>query len=112
MSIPIRRIELKEQTNFFPHGVLGYCLTRTHYFDPVFSEIKLDLKTVVHAPQEKLLDLLVSILAGCRTVAQVNTRIRPDRVLAQAWYYLPSYCNPLARPSIINLTISPSISLS
>jgi len=85
MSISIRRIELKEQTNFVPLGVLGYCLTRTHYFDPLFSEVRLPLKTVLHAPQDKLLDLLVSILAGCRSVAQVNTRIRPDLVLAQAW---------------------------
>lgn len=85
MSITIRRIELKEQTNFVPLGVLGYCLTRAHYFDPIFSEIQLPLKTVTHAPKDKLLDLLVSILAGCRSVAQVNTRIRPDLVLAQAW---------------------------
>lgn len=85
MSIPIRRIELTEQTNFVPLGVLGYCLTRTHYFDPIFSGIRLPLKTVTHAPQDKLLDLLVSILAGCRSVVQVNTRIRPDLVLAQAW---------------------------
>jgi hypothetical protein len=85
MSIPIRTIELKEQTNFVPLGVLGYCLTRTRYFDPIFSELRLPLKTVTHAPQDKLLDLLVSILAGCRSVAQVNTRIRPDLVLAQAW---------------------------
>lgn len=85
MSIPIRRIELIEQTNFVPLGVLGYCLTRTHYFDTIFSEIRLPLKTVTHAPKDKLLDLLVSILAGCRSVVQVNTRIRPDLVLAQAW---------------------------
>ncbi len=85
MKIIIRRTELKEQTNFVPLGVLGYCLTRTHYFDPLLSKIQLPLKTVLHAPQDKLLDLLVSILAGCRSVAQVNTRIRPDLVLAQAW---------------------------
>jgi hypothetical protein len=85
MSITIHRIDLKEQTSFVPLGVLGYCLTRTHYFDPIFSAIRLPLKTVRHAPQDKLLDLLVSILAGCRSVAQVNTCIRPDRVLAQAW---------------------------
>jgi hypothetical protein len=85
MSITIRRIELKEQTSFVPLGVLGYCLTRTRYLTPVFSEIQLPLKKVAHAPQDKLLDLLVSILGGCRSVAQVNTRIRPDLVLAQAW---------------------------
>lgn len=32
-----------------------------------------------------LLDLWVSILAGCRSVSHVNTHIRPDLVLAQAW---------------------------
>jgi hypothetical protein len=85
MSIPIRRIELKEQTNFVPLGVLGYCLTRTDYFDPVFLEMQLPLKTVRYAPRDKLLDILVSILAGCRSIAQVNTRIRPDLVLAEAW---------------------------
>ncbi len=85
MSTTIRVVELKEQTEFVPLAVLGYCLTRTNFLDPVFSELDLPIKTVDHAPSEKLLDLLVSILASCRSVVQVNTRIRPDRVLAQAW---------------------------
>lgn len=85
MSTSIRVVELKDQTEFVPLAVLGYCLTRTNFLDPVFSELKLPIKTVDHAPSEKLLDLLVSILASCRSVAQVNTRIRPDRVLARAW---------------------------
>jgi hypothetical protein len=40
---------------------------------------------VDHAPEAKLLDVVVSILAGCRSIAQVNTRLRPDIALAHAW---------------------------
>jgi hypothetical protein len=32
-----------------------------------------------------LQDVLVAILAGCRSLAQVNTRMRPEQVLAAAW---------------------------
>jgi hypothetical protein len=64
---------------------LGYCLTRSKFFDPVFSQLALPIKTVDHKPSEKLLDLLVSLLASCRSINQINTRIRPDLALAHAW---------------------------
>jgi hypothetical protein len=85
MSTKINLVPLEGQTSFAPLGVLGYCLTRTDFLLPVFAELDLSLKTVDHAPSEKLLDLLVSILAGCRSIQQVNTRLRPDLALAQAW---------------------------
>ena len=46
------------------------------------------MKTYDHKPYEKLQDVLVAIMAGCRSLNQVNTRIRPDRALAQAWQRL------------------------
>jgi hypothetical protein len=85
MSTKIRLVPLKGQTCFAPLAVLGYCLTRTRFLSPVFAELDLSLKTVDHAPSDKLLDILVSILAGCRCIQQVNTRLRPDLALAQAW---------------------------
>jgi len=85
MSTTIRLTELPHETCFAPLGVLGYCLTRTRFLAPVWAELALALKTVDHPPQAKLLDLLVSILAGCRSIAQVNTRLRPEVALAQAW---------------------------
>lgn len=81
----IRLTEMPEETHFAPLGVLGYCLTRTHFLDPVFKSVRLPLKTVIHRPESKLLDVLVSILAGCRAIRQVNTRLRPDLALARAW---------------------------
>jgi hypothetical protein len=43
------------------------------------------MKHYDHTIQEKLQDMLVAIMAGCRTLNQVNTLIRPDLVLAKAW---------------------------
>jgi hypothetical protein len=76
---------MPEETHFAPLGVLGYCLTRTHFLDPVLNSVRLPLKTVIHPPESKLLDVLVSILAGCRAIRQVNTRLRPDLALTRAW---------------------------
>lgn len=81
----IRLTTLPEETQFAPLGVLGYCLTRTHFLDPVLKSVRLPLKTVTHSPASKLLDVLVSILAGCGAIRHVNTRLRSDLALAQAW---------------------------
>lgn len=85
MTPKIRLVSLKQETSFAPLGVLGYCLTRTQFLAPVFAELELPQKTVEHEPTRKLQDLLVGILAGCRSVSQINTLIRPDEVLARAW---------------------------
>jgi hypothetical protein len=47
--------------------------------------VELKIKTVTHEPAQKLQDVLVSILANCSSIKQVDLRIRPDVVLAQAW---------------------------
>jgi hypothetical protein len=85
MPTIVRLTDMPNETGFAPLGVLGYCLTRTQFLAPVWAELDLPLKTVDHTPKAKLLDLVVSILAGCRAIAQVNTRIRPDVALAHAW---------------------------
>jgi hypothetical protein len=85
MPTSVRLVDMPNETCFAPLGVLGYCLTRTQFLAPVWAELKLPLKEVDHAPAAKLLDVVVSILAGCRAIGQVNTRLRPDVALAQAW---------------------------
>ena len=85
MSTAIRLTNMSQDTSFVPLGVLGYCLTRSDFLAPVLSDLVLPIKEVDHAPDAKVLDVLVSILAGCRAISQVNTRIRPDIALARAW---------------------------
>ena len=85
MRPQIQLTHLPEDTAFAPLGVLGYCLMRTNFLAPVFTDLHLPLKVVEHPPTAKLLDVLVSILVGCRALMQVNTRVRPDLALARAW---------------------------
>jgi hypothetical protein len=85
MTTRIRLTAMPEDTSFAPLGVLGYCLTRTDFLAPVFADLVLPMKEVVYTPKEKLLDVLVSILAGCRAIYHANLRIRPDVALACAW---------------------------
>ena len=85
MKTKIRLVSMPEETGFVPLGVLGYCLTRTNFLAPVFTELELPIKKIDHTAHDKVLDVLVSILAGCRAIYQVDTRIRPDVALAQAW---------------------------
>src|SRR5262249_46450381 len=85
MGPSIRLMSMPNETNFAPLGVLGYCLTRSNFLWPTLTAVHLPLKAVDHTPASKLLDVLVSILAGCRALSQVNTRLRPDRALARAW---------------------------
>ena len=85
MATIIRLTTMPQDTNFAPLGILGYCLTRTAFLAPVFADLALPIKEVDHAPEAKLVDVLASILAGCRAIYQVNTRIRPDLALARAW---------------------------
>lgn len=85
MSVAISLEPVQYQTCFAPLGVLGYCITQSGLLDPVWTNIVLPIKTYTHQPYEKLQDVVVAILAGCRSLYQVNTRIRPDTALANAW---------------------------
>ena len=85
MSLTIRLEEMRQETNYAPLGVVGYCLNQSKFLEPIWQRIELELKTVEHEPRAKLQDVLVSILSGCRAISQVNTRLRPELALAQAW---------------------------
>ncbi|NLS79291.1 MAG: hypothetical protein GXY76_18740 [Chloroflexi bacterium] len=85
MTTVVRLVKMPEHTGYAPLAVLGYCLSRTRFLDPLWNGLDLGLKTVDHSPEAKLQNLLLSILAGCRSIAQVNTRLRAEAALAQAW---------------------------
>ncbi len=85
MKTCVRLVSMPTETAYAPLGALGYCLTRTHFLDDLWPTAKWQVKMVDHRPEAKLLAVLVSILAGCRALAQINTKLRPDVALAQAW---------------------------
>jgi|SRR5215510_10202271 len=77
--------EMTSNTQFAPLALLGYCLHQRDFFAPLRTQIQLPQKSVFYTPYDKLLTCLVSIMSGCHTVCQIDTRIRPDKALAQAW---------------------------
>lgn len=85
MKTCVRLVPLPTETAFAPLGAVGYCLLQTHFLDVLWHKLAWTTKTVTHRPSDKLLDVLLAILTGCRAITQVNTRLRPDQVLAQAW---------------------------
>lgn len=85
MKICVRLVPMPTETAYAPLGALGYCLMRTHFLDALWQTLTLPMKTVDHRPQDKLVDVLVSLLSGCRAIVQINSRLRPDLALAYAW---------------------------
>lgn len=85
MKTSIRLVDMGNATPYVPLAVLGYCLTRSGFLRPLWSAMEFPMKSVHHAPSAKLQDIVVSLLLGCRSLSQINTRLCPDHVLAEAW---------------------------
>jgi hypothetical protein len=85
MSVEITLETVAQQTCFAPLAVVGYCITQSDLLQPLWAELDVAMKCYRHTVPQKLQDVLVAILAGCRSLAQVNSRLRPERALAQAW---------------------------
>jgi hypothetical protein len=76
---------MQRTTQYAPLAALGYVLHHRDFFAPLREHVKLGGKTVCHTPHQKLLDVVVSMLAACTSLQQINTRLRPDTALAAAW---------------------------
>ena len=57
---------------------LGEYLRRLQFFAPLREQVKIPQKTVKYRPVDKLLDALVSMLCGAKTIAQSNVTVRVD----------------------------------
>jgi len=75
---------LEQVTGHAPLAVLGYYWQRKGCFDPL-ERVQPKLKTVFHSPPEKLLDVVVSILAGYEALSIGSHHLRADVALARAW---------------------------
>jgi hypothetical protein len=76
---------LKGMTQFGPLVALGFFVRETDLLSPITSRLSFYQATHTEYPLEALTEVWVSMLAGCRSIWQINTKIRPDPVLAQAW---------------------------
>jgi hypothetical protein len=76
------------ETTFTPCAslaALGCHLRQIKLFDPVRQQVHIAQKTITHTPTDKLYDAFITILAGAHGIVEVNTRLRSDAALQQAF---------------------------
>ena len=71
-------------TRFAPLAYLSACYQAQNLFKPL-EELPLTGKTVTFSPQDKLLQVLLSVLSGCPYLSTVNTCLKPEQGLARVW---------------------------
>ena len=76
---------MENSTCFGPLVALGFFVREHDLWAPIRHRVYLDGPTHCLQPIDALYDMWVGILAGCEVVAQVNTTIRADPLLARAW---------------------------
>jgi hypothetical protein len=75
------------QTQVSPHASLAALVAHMHrrgIFDLVRVGVQLGQKTVKDSPQDKLLDILLTLLCGAQSLVQLNTLLRADPALQRA----------------------------
>lgn len=66
-------------------AAIGCQLQHLKMFEPIRSQVQIAQKTVLHSPCDKLFDAFITILAGAHGLVEVNTRLRSDTALQQAF---------------------------
>src|SRR6266516_4437536 len=90
-SIPLRRrSSLMSKDSTMPTSraslcALGEYLRRQCFFAPVREQVQIPQKTVRYRPIEKVLDGLLGILSGAKTIARSNGTIRLDPAVQRAF---------------------------
>lgn len=75
-------------TTFSARGslmIVGLLMRRWGIWAKVKEMVCIKQKTVKDTPVQKLLDAFINILAGGEGIVEINTRLKPDRVLQRAF---------------------------
>ena len=73
------------QTAQGPLCAMGQVLQAKKVFEPIHQGVSIDQKTVVYRPTDKLVFAVIGMLSGAQTVSEINTTVRPDTVLLNAF---------------------------
>ena len=71
----ISLIAMEGTTRFAPLVALGFFVQESDLLSPIYSRLEFPAKMHTKHPKKALIDLWVSILAGCRSISQINTKI-------------------------------------
>ena len=80
---------MKQQQHHYtpraPLAALGMKFSQLGVFCPIAERVQIAQKVVKYTPVEKLVDTLMTILAGAHDLVEANKRVRPDRALQRAF---------------------------
>lgn len=65
--------------------LIGQKAQELKLLDPLHKLVKIDQKTLLHSPTEKLTDAMLAIACGAEALSQINTVLRADSALSRAW---------------------------
>lgn len=71
-------------TKYAPLALLMWGYRHTGRLNPL-QTVEMAMKTCTFTPIDKLLQVLFSMLADCEYIAEVNTKLKAERKLAQIW---------------------------
>lgn len=71
-------------TQVAPVAALSVYYQGYNLFEPL-ETVQIEMKMLDFSPSNKLIQVFLSIVIGCEYLSLVNTRLRPERQLAQLW---------------------------
>jgi hypothetical protein len=66
-------------------AAIGVTLRQRDLFGPIRQQVRIGQKTVKHTPLDKLYDAFISLLAGAHGLVEINSRLRADVALQEAF---------------------------
>ena len=84
MSIEIGLTDEITNTQYAPLAVLCAHYQITQLLDPL-RQVKIPMKTRIFSPGDKLIQVLLSILADCGPLYEFNERMKPETGIAAIW---------------------------
>jgi len=66
-------------------AAIGVTLRQRDLFGPIRKLVRIGQKTVKHTPHDKLYDALMAMLAGAHGLVEINSRLRADVALQEAF---------------------------
>ena len=79
------RLATKTFTGSASLAAIGIKLAELKLFEPIAQQVQIAQKTIKDRPSDKLSDAFISILAGAHGLVEINTRLRADVGLQQAF---------------------------
>lgn len=69
------------------YGPLAALLVHYHHQKTLgpLAEVKIPIKRYDYSPASKLEQVLLSVLTGCETLTEFNTKVKPEQALAKVW---------------------------